>query len=145
MEMFMQIGNELISSASQRYTRHQWRQNWWSCPNKRWDHSMISMTVILDQFMNNIRSHYISELFEVMQHLSMCKLNITPSGNTFLRGSNFFHVKILILRSLQEKILPTSKQTILHSKCGNGYPSLLCIKHMHFIKVMKWDTLGKLT
>lgn len=55
------------------------------------------MKVILDEVMNNISSHYISFLFEVSLHLNMCKSNIAPSGNTFLKGSNFDHVESLIL------------------------------------------------
>lgn len=63
------------------------------------------MNVILDEVLNNISTHYISWLLEVILHLSMCKLNIAPSGNTFLKGSNFVHVESLILQSPQEKIL----------------------------------------
>lgn len=55
------------------------------------------MRVILDEVMNSISSHYISFLFEVSLHLNMCKSNIAPSGNTFLKGSNFDHVESLIL------------------------------------------------
>ena len=99
------------------------------------------MNVILDEVMNNISSHYTSWLFEVILHLSMRKLNIAPSGNTFLKGSDFIHVESLILQSPQEKILPTSKQTVLPAKYGNNYPALLHIRHIHFIKVMQGDTL----
>lgn len=93
------------------------------------------MDAVLDEVMNNITSHYISWLFEVILHPSMHKLSIAPSGNTFLKGSNFAHVESLILQSPQEKILPTSKQTVLLAKYGNNYPSLQHIRNIHFIKV----------
>jgi len=95
------------------------------------------VNLVLDEVMNNVSSLYILWLFEVILHLSMRKSNIAPSGNTFLKGSNFVHVESLILQSLQEKILPTSKQTLLHAKHGNSYPALPQIRNIHFVKVMQ--------
>lgn len=139
MEVFMQTEKKLISSARQCFSSV--KTEYMTLSDKRRGHSVISMNVILDEVMNNISSHHISRLFEVILHLSMRKSNTAPSGNTFLKGSNFVHVESLILQSPQEKILPTSKQTVLHAKYGNSYPALLHIKNIHFIKVMQWNTL----
>lgn len=95
---------------------------------------MISMNVILNEAMNNISSHYISWLFEVILDLSQVSLHLEIHS---LKGSNFVHVESPILRSSQEKILPTSKQTVLCAKYSNSYAALLHISNSHCIKVMQ--------